>query len=114
LGEQGTTAKYAWLLLAGGILGFVGSLLATFTAPSVGDAFGKLKAGFIERNKASALASFTQVRDLKSGKRDKYLYAINNWGFVSLITLGSIFAFVVGLATGRVMRLSGSTHLRPY
>ena len=34
--------KDAWILLAGAFLGFLGSLLATFTAPSVGSAFGKL------------------------------------------------------------------------
>jgi hypothetical protein len=87
-------AKDVWILLAGAFLGFVGSLLATFTAPSVGSAFGKLKSGFIERNKTRALASYAVVRDLKSGKRDKYLYAIKSWGFtlafLLLVVLGAI------------------------
>ena len=44
--------KDSWLLLAGAALGYVINLMATFTAPSVGSAFGKLKSGFIERKKA--------------------------------------------------------------
>jgi hypothetical protein len=77
--------KDVWLLLAGAVPGYVINLTATFTAPSVGTAFGKLKSGFIERNKARALAANAEVRDLKSGERDKYLYAINHWGFISLL-----------------------------
>jgi hypothetical protein len=37
--------KDVWLLLAGAVLGYVINLMATFTAPSVGTAFGKLKSG---------------------------------------------------------------------
>ena len=44
--------KDVWLLLAGAVVGYVINLTATFTAPSVGSAFGKLKSGFIERKKA--------------------------------------------------------------
>src|ERR1700738_4392109 len=86
--------KDAWLLLAGFILGYIGNLIATFTAPSVGSAFIKLKSGFIERNKASALASYAVVRDLKSGKRDKYLHTLTNWGldlsFLLIFALSAI------------------------
>jgi hypothetical protein len=39
--------KDLWLLLAGAVVGYVINLMATFTAPSVGTAFGKLKSGFI-------------------------------------------------------------------
>jgi hypothetical protein len=76
------------------MLGFVASLLATFTAPSIGSAFGKLKSGFIERNKSKALAGYDNVRSLKSGKRDKYLYALTSWGF----TLSFQLFFVVSSA----------------
>jgi hypothetical protein len=89
-------AKDVWILLAGGVLGFIASLLATFTAPSVGSAFGKLKSGFIERNKARALASYAHVRDLKLGKRDKYLYAMNSWGLNSV----EMFFFIGGCVGG--------------
>jgi hypothetical protein len=102
-------AKDAWILLAGALLGFLTSLLATFTAPSIGGTFDKLKSGFIERNKASALASYTLVRDLKSGKRDKYLYAINHWGMISFLTLGSIFSGAAGLVTGRLLHQAEHT-----
>jgi len=56
-------AKDAWLLFAGAFLGFVGSLLATFAAPPLSTAFGKLKSGFIERNKAKALHPASLKRD---------------------------------------------------
>jgi len=58
--------KDAWILLAGTMLGFVASLLATFTAPSIGSAFDRLKSGFIERNKARALFSYAEVLALKN------------------------------------------------
>ncbi|MCK1547165.1 hypothetical protein IVA87_19220 [Bradyrhizobium sp. 147] len=45
-------AKDIWLLVAGTILGFVTNILSTFAMPTIGTAFGKLKSGFIERNKA--------------------------------------------------------------
>jgi hypothetical protein len=89
--------KDAWLLLAGAFLGFVGSLLATFTAPSVGSVFGKLKSGFIERSKASAVAAYAEVRDLKSGAWDKYLYALNSWGFILVYLLFCIMCSIVAV-----------------
>jgi hypothetical protein len=95
--------KDAWLLFAGTILGFVTNLLSTFAAPSLGSAFGKLKSGFIERNKAKALASYLDVHDLKTGK-NKYLYAINHWGSFSLMLLvgsmGGIMEIVSRKALG--------------
>jgi hypothetical protein len=100
--------KDAWILVAGAILGFIGSLLATFTSPSIGRVFGKLKSGFIERNKTKALAAYIEVRDLSAGKRDKYLYAINSWGFMGLFLASSFMAGVVGIATGAIMRSSGT------
>ena len=69
-------ARDAWLLLAGTVLGFVANLVATFAAPPVGSAFGKLGSGFIERNKAGTLAYNGLVQDSISGKRDKYLLAL--------------------------------------
>ncbi|WGR94729.1 hypothetical protein MTX26_01360 [Bradyrhizobium sp. ISRA443] len=96
-------AKDVWLLLAGTLLGFLASLLATFTAPSIGNAFGKLKSGFIERNKARALAAYTVVHDLKFGKRDKYLYAIIGWGSLNALTLMSIATGGMGFAARRVL-----------
>jgi hypothetical protein len=86
--------KDLWLLLAGAVLGYGMNLIATFTAPSVGSAFSKLKSGFIERNKAKALTAYAEVRDLKSGKRDKYLYAINGWGFIIVYLLLAVLAGV--------------------
>jgi hypothetical protein len=101
--------KDAWILVAGAILGFIGSLLATFTSPSIGRVFGKLKSGFIERNKTSALSAYIEVRDLSTGKRDKYLYAINSWGFMGLFFSSSFMAGIAGLATGAIMRSSGTS-----
>jgi hypothetical protein len=101
--------KDLWLLLAGAAVGYVINLMATFTAPSVGSAFGKLKSGFIERNKANALAAYAEVWDLNSGKRDKYLYAINGWGFISSLTLAGHMGTVVGLAAGRAFGPTAST-----
>jgi hypothetical protein len=101
--------KDVWLLFAGAVLGYVINLTATFTAPSVGTAFGKLKSGFIERNKARALAAYVEVWDLKSGKRDKYLYAINHWGSISLLTLTGFVAAVTGFAARRVIGPIAST-----
>jgi hypothetical protein len=92
-------AKDTWLLIAGGILGFIGSLLATFAAPPVDTAIGKLKSGFIERNKAKALASYRLVWTLKSSKTDKYLYAINHWGTLSFITATAPLAAFLGIAS---------------
>jgi hypothetical protein len=92
-------AKDAWLLFAGAFLGFVGSLLATFAAPPLSTAFGKLKSGFIERNKAKALARYSEVRDLRSGKRDKYFYAINHWGVLTFITVTTPLAVLLGFET---------------
>lgn len=97
--------KDAWILLAGAFLGFVGSLLATFAAPPVGSAFGKLKSGFIERNKAKALARYSEVRDLRSGKRDKYFYAINHWGVLTFITVTTPLAVLLGFETGLALGL---------
>lgn len=73
--------KDVWLLGIGAFLGFLGSLLATFAAPPVGTVISKLKSGFIERNKSRALANFAVVQDLRTGKRDKYLYTLERWGF---------------------------------
>ena len=61
-------AKDYWLLIAGALLGYVVNLIATYKAPSVGWAFSKLKSGFIERNKARALAGYALVWGLKSGQ----------------------------------------------
>jgi hypothetical protein len=96
-------AKDMWLLLAGAVLGYVINLTATFTAPSVGTAFGKLKSGFIERNKARALAAYAEVRDLKSGKRDKYLYAISHWGLVTFLYPTSFLAAFIVFAARRAI-----------
>jgi hypothetical protein len=89
--------KDLWLLLAGAVLGYVINLIANFTAPSVGSAFGKLKSGFIERNKAKALDAYAGVRDLKSGAWDKYLYALNSWGFIIVYLLFGTMGSIVGL-----------------
>ncbi len=89
-------------MLAGGLLGYLINLIATFTAPSIGSTFGKLKSGLIERNKSKALTSYAEVYALRSGKRDKYLYAINHWGYISLLIYTSATAAVVGVVTGRV------------
>jgi hypothetical protein len=96
-------AKDIWLLIAGAVLGYPVALLATFTTPPLSSAFSKLKSGFIERNKAKALAAYAFVHDLKSGKRDKYLYAINGWGLLSAIILVGFAAVFVGIATGNVL-----------
>jgi len=96
-------AKDAWILLGGAALGFFASLLATFTAPSVGNAFSKLKSGFIERNRARALAAYVEVHDLKSGKRDKYLYAITGWGSLSAFMIMCIIAGLMGFSTRRFL-----------
>jgi hypothetical protein len=89
--------KDTWLLLLGGIVGYIGSLIATFTAPSVTSVFGKLRSGFIERNKARALDAYVEARDLKSGKRDKYLYAIMSWGFILVHMLFFVTGSIIGL-----------------
>lgn len=89
--------KDVWLLLAGAALGYVINLITTFTAPSVGSAFGKLKSGFIERNKAKALAAYAEVRDLKSGAWDKYLYALNSWGFILVYMLFCIMSSIIAV-----------------
>jgi hypothetical protein len=99
-------AKDAWLLFAGAFLGFVGSLLATFAAPPLSTAFGKLKSGFIERNKAKALAAYAEVRDLKSGKRDKYLYAINGWGPI----IAGLLLVVMAAVTASLIRIVDAVH----
>ena len=96
-------AKDIWLLLAGAALGFVGSVLATFAAPSIGSVFGKLKSGFIERSKSNALASYVVVRDLHTGKRDKYLYAINGWASINVLILGGLMAGGLGFITRRLV-----------
>ena len=82
------------ILFAGTILGYIGNLVATFTAPSVGNALGKAKSRFIERNKAKALLNYFEARDLKTGVKDKYLYAMNSWGFI-LVYLGFSFASAI-------------------
>jgi hypothetical protein len=97
-------AKDIWLLLAGAVLGYPVALLATFTTPPLSNAFSKFKSGFIERNKAKALAAYAFVYDLKTGKRDKYLYAINSWGMLTALMLVAIAAWSLGLATGRETR----------
>jgi hypothetical protein len=89
--------KDAWLLLAGAVLGYIINLMATFTAPSVGTAFSKLKSGFIERNKAKALAAYVEVCDLKSGTWDKYLYALNSWGFILVYMLFCIMCSIIAV-----------------
>lgn len=95
--------KDIWLLVAGTILGFVTNVLSTFAVPTVGTAFGKLRSGLIERNKAKALANYERVRDFKLGKRDKYLYAINHWGFISLYTFMALMSGFLGIATGKAV-----------
>lgn len=60
-------------------------------------AFGKLKSGFIERNKAKALAAYAEVRDLKSGAWDKYLYALNSWGFILVYMLFCIMSSIIAV-----------------
>jgi hypothetical protein len=93
-------AKDIWLLFGGAFLGFIGSLLATFTAPSIGNALGKLSAGAVERNRARALASYYRVLEYKTGKRDRYLYAITHWGLVTLFILTCLTAAFLGMMTG--------------
>ena len=90
-------AKDYWLLIAGALLGYVVNLIATYTAPSVGWAFSKLKSGFIERNKARALAGYALVWGLKSGQVDKYIYALNNWGFILVYVVFFAMCSVVAL-----------------
>ncbi|WP_454641879.1 hypothetical protein [Bradyrhizobium liaoningense] len=97
-------AKDIWLLVAGTILGFVTNILSTFAIPTVGSAFGKLKSGFIERNKARALANYCLVSDLKTGKRDKYLYALNHWGHICLMTFLALGSGFAGVMTGLFAR----------
>jgi hypothetical protein len=82
------------ILLAGAFLGFLASLLATFTAPPLGAVLGKFKSGFVERNKASAVANYHTVLGLKLGKRDKYLYAIKSWGFIILGFISCTFSIL--------------------
>lgn len=48
------------------------------------------------------------MRDFKSGKRDKYIYAINHWGFISLYTFIGLMAGFLGFATGRAVGPLGS------
>ncbi len=108
-------AKGAWLLFAGAFLGFVGSLLATFAAPPLSNAFGKLKSGFIERNKARALAAYAEVRELKSGENDKYLYALKSWSLIIfnlvLFALFSIIAQLSNFPTSIVAHMVGAVVL---
>jgi hypothetical protein len=102
--------KDLWLLLAGAAVGYVINLMATFTAPSVGTAFGKLKSGFIERNKAKALAAYAEVRDLKSGKSDKYLYAINGWGFI----IAALLVVVIACVAASLIKMVEVVHATEY
>jgi hypothetical protein len=88
--------KDIWILFAGAALGYIGNLIATFTAPSVGNAFGKAKSQFIERRKANALLNYFQARDLKTGVRNKYFYAINSWGFILVYLSFSFASGIVG------------------
>jgi hypothetical protein len=118
--------KDIWLLFGGAAIGYIINLISTFTAPPVGSALGKLKSGFIERNKARAVASYAEVRDLKSGEWDKYLYALNSWGFILVhmlfCTMCSIVAVLgnqpqiklpagVGAVFGLQMALRRTSHL---
>jgi hypothetical protein len=69
-------------------------------------AFGKLKSGFIERNKAKALAAYAKVQDLKSGKHDKYLYAISGWGLI----IAALLAVVIACVAGSLIRIVDAVH----
>ena len=44
-----------------------------------------------------ALAAYAEVRDLKSGAWDKYLYALNSWGFILVYMLFCIMCSIVGV-----------------
>jgi hypothetical protein len=90
-------AKDVWLLLASIPISYLAGLLTVYTAPSIGTAFGKLRAGFIERNKARALAGYALVWGLKSGQIDKYIYALNSWGFILVYVVFFAMCSVVGL-----------------
>jgi hypothetical protein len=86
-----------WLLiLAGGLLGYVTSLLATFTSAGIAKSFGKVKLGWIERNRFRALKSYEVVRELKDGKVDKYFYMLNSWGFVIVWLIFTTSTAVIG------------------
>jgi hypothetical protein len=91
--------KDAWLLLASIPLSYLAGLLTTFTAPPLSNAFGKLKSGFIERNRARALASYAVVQDLRSGKWDKYLYSLDSWGFILVHLLFGLASGIIGVLT---------------
>lgn len=86
--------KDIWILFAGAALGYIGNLIATFTAPAVSSILGTAKRKFIERNKTKALLSFFEVKALKTGVRDKHLYALNSWGFV-LVYMSIFFTCVI-------------------
>jgi hypothetical protein len=102
-------AKDVLLLVAGPIPGYLMSLLATFSAPPLSSVFGKLKSGWIERNKAKALANYVVARDLNSGKWDKYLYALNSWGFVIAHLVFCAMGTTVGLLhSDPIIRLVGA------
>jgi hypothetical protein len=98
-------ARDIWLLLAGAVLAYAVNLLTTYTVPPLNSAFGKLRAGFIERNKSRALAAYAFVHDLKTGKRDKYLYAINGWGMLGAMMLVLFTAVLMGLVIRRAFDL---------
>ena len=108
-------AKDIWLLLAGAVLGYPVALLATFTTPPLSNAFSKFKSGFIERNKARALAGYALVWGLKSGQVDKYIYALNNWGFIRVYVVFFAMCSVVALLSndpiGKWSNLCGTVFL---
>jgi hypothetical protein len=72
-----------WLLLLGGAaLGFVLNVVANFTTAPIGTAIGKLWIRYIERNKQRAKSAYVKISELRSGKRDKQIYAIESVGFI--------------------------------
>lgn len=86
-----------WVLLFGGaVIGYIINIIANFTTGPIGSAAGKLKGSWIERNRKAAKANYDEIRALRSGTPDKYIYAIHSWGFVLAYLVMSTAFGVVG------------------
>ena len=46
-----------------------------------------------------ALAAYAEVRDLRSGRWDKYLYSLDSWGFVHFWLLFFVGGSIIGNLT---------------
>jgi hypothetical protein len=63
-----------WLgLIIGGVLSFLGSVLANFFGVPIGTYVARRKVSWVESNRKRALRNYRWIRDLHSGKKDKYL-----------------------------------------